>query len=95
MARRNKGPVCLQSSDGKILGAGCGNLRTTNEFKFREVHFSSVNGYELPGWLIGTAENGKGRAKGAIMLIPLVAATEEKKRDSFNSSSVKTSTFSR
>jgi alpha-beta hydrolase superfamily lysophospholipase len=54
----------------KYWGAGCSNLRTTNEFKFREVHFSSVNGYELPGWLIGTAENGKGRAKGAIMLIP-------------------------
>jgi alpha-beta hydrolase superfamily lysophospholipase len=61
--------VCSPET-AKYWGAGCGDLRTTHEFKFREVHFSSVNGYELPGWLIGTAENGKGRAKGAIMLIP-------------------------
>jgi uncharacterized protein len=61
--------VCSPQT-AKYWGTGCGNLRTTHEFKFREVHFSSVNGYELPGWLIATAENGKGRAKGAIMLIP-------------------------
>src|ERR1700730_1527023 len=61
--------VCSPET-AKYWGAGCGELRTTHAFKFRQVRFSSVNGYELPGWLIGTAENGKGRAKGAIMLIP-------------------------
>jgi uncharacterized protein len=50
-------------------GPDCGNLRSTHEFKFSEVRFRSINGYELPGWLIGTAENGMGSAKGAIMLV--------------------------
>jgi alpha-beta hydrolase superfamily lysophospholipase len=61
--------VCSPET-AKYWGVGCGNLRSTHQFKFREVRLSSVNGYELPGWLIGTAENGKGRARGAIMLIP-------------------------
>lgn len=60
--------VC-QPETTKYWGAGCGNLRTTHEFKFNEVQVPSVNGYDLPGWLIGSAENGRGPAQGAIMLI--------------------------
>jgi alpha-beta hydrolase superfamily lysophospholipase len=54
----------------KYWGEACGNLRSTHEFTFNEVSVPSVDGYEMPGWLIGSAENGKGSAKGAIMLIP-------------------------
>jgi uncharacterized protein len=51
-------------------GEGCGNLRLTRAFDFREVHVPSVNGYELPGWLIHTADNGSEEpARGAVMLI--------------------------
>src|SRR5579859_5516788 len=46
-----------------------GDLRLTHEYKFNEVRFWSVNGYELPGWLIKTSENGMGQAQGAIMLV--------------------------
>ena len=54
----------------KYWGRDCGDLRASHEFKFSEIRLPSVNGYSLPGWLIGSAENGKGLAKGAIMLIP-------------------------
>ena len=54
----------------KYWGEGCGNLRSSRAFKFDEVRLPSVNGYELPGWFIGAAENGRGPAKGAIILIP-------------------------
>jgi len=50
-------------------GAGCGNLRITHELEFSEVKVRSLNGYDLPGWLIGAAANGTGPAQGAIMLI--------------------------
>lgn len=60
--------ICTPETE-KYWGAGCGNLRNTHEFKFSEVRVRSVNGYELPGWLIGAAENGMGPAQGAIMLI--------------------------
>jgi len=33
------------------------------------VKVPSLNGYDLPGWLIGAADNGTGPAEGAIMLI--------------------------
>jgi alpha-beta hydrolase superfamily lysophospholipase len=49
--------------------AGKGDLRSTHEFKFSEVRFRSINGYELPGWLIRASENGIGPAQGAIMLV--------------------------
>ncbi len=39
------------------------------QFKFNEVTVPSTNGYPLPGWLIRSAENGYGGAKGAIMLV--------------------------
>jgi uncharacterized protein len=54
----------------KSWGEGCGNLRTTHQFTFNEVKIPSVNGYQLPGWLIKTSENGMGPARGAIMMIP-------------------------
>src|SRR6266851_2548215 len=53
----------------KYWGEGCGNLRTTHELRFSEVKVPSLNGYDLPGWLIGAADNGAGPAEGAIMLI--------------------------
>ena len=53
----------------QYFGAGCGNLRTTHEFKFSEVQIPSVNGYDLPGWLISTDQNGFGPFQGAIMLV--------------------------
>jgi uncharacterized protein len=51
-------------------GKDCGNLRESRAFTFSEVQLASLNGYQLPGWLVGSAENGKGPAKGAVMLIP-------------------------
>ncbi len=60
--------VCNPETE-KYWGAGCGNLRSTHEFKFSEVKIPSTNGYELPSWRIGTSENGKGPAQGAIFLI--------------------------
>jgi uncharacterized protein len=48
---------------------GKGDLRSTHEFKFSEVRFRSINGYELPGWLIRASENGIGPAQGAVMLV--------------------------
>jgi pimeloyl-ACP methyl ester carboxylesterase len=50
-------------------GAGCGNLRSTHELEFSEARIPSLNGYELPGWLIGAAANGMGPAQGAILLV--------------------------
>ncbi|WP_224244095.1 alpha/beta hydrolase [Hyalangium gracile] len=50
-------------------GKECGNLRGTHEFEFSEVRVPSINGYELPGWLIRAEANGRGTAQGAIMLI--------------------------
>lgn len=46
----------------------CGNLRLSKQFIFSEVKIPS-NNYELPGWLIKTSENGKGEARGAVMLV--------------------------
>jgi pimeloyl-ACP methyl ester carboxylesterase len=53
----------------RYWGEGCGNLRTTHEFRFSEAKVPSLNGYDLPGWLIGAADNSMGPAEGAIMLI--------------------------
>jgi fermentation-respiration switch protein FrsA (DUF1100 family) len=60
--------VCKEET-AKYWGEGCGNLRNTHEFKFSEVRVRSLNGYELPGWVIGAEENGMGPAEGAIVLI--------------------------
>lgn len=53
----------------KLWGIGCGNLRNTRLFKFSEVSIPSTNGYNLPGWLIKSDENGYGASKGGIMLV--------------------------
>jgi pimeloyl-ACP methyl ester carboxylesterase len=50
-------------------GPSCGNLRSTHELELREVRVRSLNGYDMPGWLIGAEANGMGPAQGAIMLI--------------------------
>jgi uncharacterized protein len=60
--------VC-KAETAKYWGEGCGNLRTTHEVRFSEVRIRSINAYELPGWLIGAAENGMGPAQGAILLV--------------------------
>jgi len=60
--------VCGPQAEADF-GPGCGNLRTTQEFKFSEVKVPSVNGYDMPGWRVGAQENGMGAAQGAVMLI--------------------------
>ena len=50
-------------------GEGCGNLRATHALAFTEVKVRSLNGYDLPGWLVGAAANGTGPAQGAILLV--------------------------
>jgi len=60
--------VCNPETE-KNWGKGCGNLRITHEFKFQELQIPALSGYQLPGWLIRTADNGKGPAKGAILLV--------------------------
>lgn len=52
-----------------LWGPACGNLRESREFEFDEVRTPSVNGYALPGWMIRTADNDLGRARGAILLV--------------------------
>jgi alpha-beta hydrolase superfamily lysophospholipase len=53
----------------KYFGKACGNLRESKAFAFNEVKVASQNGYDMPGWLIKAADNGKPTAKGAIMLV--------------------------
>jgi uncharacterized protein len=60
--------VC-KAETAQYWGEGCGNLRTTHQFKFSEVKVRSLNGYDLPGWFIKTTDNGMEPARGAIMLI--------------------------
>lgn len=52
----------------EFFGKQCGNLRNTEQYKFSEVKMTSENG-ELPGWLIKTADNGRGQSDGVIMLV--------------------------
>jgi len=52
-----------------VWGEGCGNLRLTRALQFREVAVPSLNGYDLPGWLIGAADNRREPAIGAILLV--------------------------
>ncbi len=51
-------------------GKECGNLRVSKSYKFTEVKIRSINGYEIPGWMIRSAENGKGPAKGVVIFVP-------------------------
>ncbi|MCG6152020.1 alpha/beta hydrolase [Leptospira bandrabouensis] len=58
------------SSEGeKLWGKYCGNIRLTKEFEFKEVSIRSLNGYDLPGWLVPAIANGKGFQKGVILLV--------------------------
>lgn len=50
-------------------GDGCGNLRLNGALRFSEVTVPSLNGYDLPGWLVRAADNGRPPAPGAIMLV--------------------------
>jgi pimeloyl-ACP methyl ester carboxylesterase len=50
-------------------GDGCGNLRLNGAVRFSEVTVPSPNGYDLPGWLMRAADNGRPPASGAIMLV--------------------------
>ena len=52
-----------------VWGEGCGNLRLTRALQFREIAVPSLNGYDLPGWLIGAADNRREPAIGAILLV--------------------------
>jgi alpha-beta hydrolase superfamily lysophospholipase len=60
--------VCKAETE-KYFGKACGNLRETHQFAFSEVKIPSLNGYELPGWLVKSADNGKAPPRGAIMLV--------------------------
>ncbi|HSX06394.1 MAG TPA: prolyl oligopeptidase family serine peptidase [Candidatus Saccharimonadia bacterium] len=61
--------VC-KTETAKFWGKDCGNLTQTHQYTFSEVQFPTVNGYKLPGWLVKTADNNMGPAKGAIVLVP-------------------------
>jgi len=50
-------------------GEGCGNLRLRGALRFSEVSVPSLHGYDLPGWLVRAADNGRAPALGAIMLV--------------------------
>ena len=50
-------------------GHYCGNLRQSHSFAFSEIGVPSINGYQLPGWLIESAQNGEGPARGVIFLV--------------------------
>ncbi|PJZ50401.1 alpha/beta hydrolase [Leptospira saintgironsiae] len=67
--RDNKDFSECNSETEKHWGQSCGNLRSSNEFKFEELKIPSTNGFDLPTWKIGTLENGKGKSKGAIFLV--------------------------
>lgn len=60
--------VCKAETEA-YWGVQCGNLRETREFVFNEIQIPLSKGLTLPGWLIKTAENGLGPARGAIMLV--------------------------
>lgn len=53
----------------KLWGKFCGNIRLTKEFEFKEVSIRSVNGYDLPGWLVPAYDNGIVLKKGVILLV--------------------------
>lgn len=53
----------------KAWGPACGNLRATHALAFEEIRIPALGGYDLPGWLVRSAENGGGPAAGAILLV--------------------------
>lgn len=67
--RDNKDFSACSPETEKHWGPSCGNLRSSNEFKFEELRIPSTNGFDLPTWKIGSFENRKGKSKGAIFLV--------------------------
>lgn len=58
------------SHEGELAwGSFCGNIRLTKEYRFKEITFLSMNGYELPGWLVGARDNGVLNEKGVVLLV--------------------------
>ncbi|PJZ85567.1 alpha/beta hydrolase [Leptospira harrisiae] len=58
------------NSEGeKIWGKFCGNIRLTKSYRFQEVSIPSLNGYDLPGWLVPAHDNGILVQKGVILLV--------------------------
>ncbi len=60
--------VCPAEAE-KAWGPSCGNLRATHALAFTEVQVPSLNGYDMPGWLMAAAANGGPAATGAIVLV--------------------------
>jgi uncharacterized protein len=53
----------------RYWGQYCGNLRRSHSFAFSEIRVPSINGYQIPGWLIESAQIGAGPARGVIFLV--------------------------
>ncbi|ABZ97349.1 alpha/beta hydrolase [Leptospira biflexa] len=51
------------------FGKFCGNIRLSKQYKYQEIKIPSINGYELPGWLIPARENGKSVHKGVVIFV--------------------------
>ncbi|XDD47499.1 alpha/beta hydrolase [Leptospira sp. WS39.C2] len=50
----------------------CGNIRLTKQFRFKEIKIPSLNGYDLPGWLVLAKENkdhDPKKGKGVVILV--------------------------
>lgn len=60
--------VCPAEAE-KAWGPSCGNLRATHALAFTEVQLPSLNGYDMPGWLMAAAANGGPAPTGAIVLV--------------------------
>ncbi len=60
--------VCPAEAE-KAWGPACGNLRSTHALAFAEVQVPSLNGYDMPGWLMASSANGGPPASGAMLLI--------------------------
>ncbi len=53
----------------RAWGPSCGNLRTSRALAFEEVRVPSLNGYDMPAWLMRSSANGGAVASGAIVLV--------------------------
>lgn len=66
--RFHQDPGC-SDDDRRYLGEACGDLRVTKQFKFSDVKVPSLNGYDMPAWLIRADDNGHGPARGVVILV--------------------------
>ncbi|TGK47106.1 alpha/beta hydrolase [Leptospira bouyouniensis] len=53
----------------KNWGKNCGNLRISNQYHYREIMIPSINGYDLPGWIVATHENGISKKRGVVLFV--------------------------